>query len=169
MKKTLGVFLVACFCLGIFGSTFAAEKFAYVDLGKIFADYGKRKDYEKALLDKENAFSSDIDKKGNELKQMNEKLSMLSEKEKSAQEKDLQSKFDSFQEFRKQKLLDLRKDQDEKMNEIFKDIQDTVTQYAQKEGYTFVFSGASVIYQDKKLEITDQVLSMLNSKYTTKK
>ena len=33
----------------LFGQAYAADKFAYVDLSKIFAEYNKTKDYDKVL------------------------------------------------------------------------------------------------------------------------
>jgi len=166
MKRIVGIFLAVAFCSSIFvAASFAAEKFAYVDLAKIFNDYNKRKDYEKTILDKENSYNTEREKKVNELKALNDKLSMLSDKEKTAKQQDMQIKIDALKEFDRQKVTDLRKENDEKMTEIFKDIQEAVKQVAEKESDTFVFSSQSLIYQDKKYEVTDSVVEILNKNY----
>jgi len=61
-----------------------------------------------------------------------------------------------LQEYDRQKQADLRKEQDEKMREILKDIEDAVKQYAAKEGYTMVFNDRVLVYQGPSLNITDE-------------
>ena len=51
------------------------------------------------------------------------------------------------------------------MKEILKDIEETVKKYSEKEGYTFVFNDRVLVYQDKKFDITDKVVELLNKGY----
>jgi outer membrane protein len=163
MKRFRGIVLGGL--LGIFlftGVSFAADKFAYVDLSKTFSEYSKTKDYDKSLTEKENAYTAERDKKANELKQLRDKINLLSDKEKETKQADFQAKVKSFQEFVSQREGDLRKDQDERMREIMKDIQETVKKISEKDGYTMVFNDRVLVYQQKSLDITDQVISILN-------
>jgi len=146
------------------GAANAADKFAYVDLSRIFSEYGKTKDYDKTLTEKENAYNSDREKKVNEVKQLQDKMNLLSDKEKESKKTELTGKIKSLQELDRQKQTDLRKEQDEKMKEILKDIEDAVKQYAAKENYTMVFNDRVLVYQDKSLDITDKVIDILNKK-----
>jgi len=165
MKR--GVFLAGVILgiVALVGLAHAADKFAYVDLSKIFADYNKTKDYDKVLEKKEGVYETERTKKTDELKQMQEKLQLLSEAEKEAKTKELQEKFKSLQEFDRQQQTDLRKEQDEKMREILKDIEETVRKYAEKEGYTLVFNDRVLVYQTKSMDITDKIIGMLNKAY----
>jgi len=140
----------------------AAEKLGYVDLSRIFAEYSKTKDYDKILSGKEQAYNADREKKVNEVKSLQDKLNLLSDKEKEAKKSDLEAKVKSLQEYDRQKQADLRKEQDEKMREILKDIEDAVKQYAAKEGYTMVFNDRVLVYQSPSLNITDAVMLILN-------
>jgi outer membrane protein len=146
------------------GKAAAADKFAYVDLSRIFSEYGKTKDYDKALGDKQNAYTTERDKKVADVRQMQEKMSLLSEKEKEAKKTDLENKVKDLQEYDRQKQTDLRKEQDEKMKEILKDIEEAVKQQAQKDGYTMVFNDRVLVYQDKSMDITDKIVDILNNK-----
>jgi outer membrane protein len=92
-------------------------------------------------------------------------LNLLSDKEKDAKKSDLDSRVKSFQDYDRQKQTDLRKDQDEKMKEILKDIEEAVKQYAEKEGYTLVFNDRVLVYQNKSLDITDKIVDILNKNY----
>jgi len=164
MKKVVLLSLAFVFLAGITAAQ-AADKIGYVDLSRLFAEYGKTKDYDKVLNEKETVYNSEREKKVNELKQLQEKLNLLSEKEKEAKKGDLQSKIKSLQDFDREKQTDLRKEQDEKMKEILKDIEAAVSQYASKEGYTIVLNDRVLVYQDKSLDITDKVMDILGKTY----
>jgi len=166
MKKVIAVSAMLFVC-GLFltGGVFAAEKFAYVDLSRLFSEYGKTKDYDKTLNEKQNACRAEIDKKTNEVKQYQDKLNLLSDKEKEAKKGEFETKVKALQDFERQKLTDLRKEQDERMKEIFKDIEDAVKQYAEKEGYTLVFNDRVFVYQTKNMDITDKVMGILDKSY----
>lgn len=163
MRKAVVVLCVGIF-MGLVGTSFAAEKLAYVDLSKIFGEFYKTKDYDKVLSDKETAYSTEREKKVGELKALQDKMSLLSDKEKETKRADVESKVKAFQEFDRQKQTDLRKEQDEKMKEILKDIELAVKKYAEQEGYTIVFNDRVLVYQTKNLDITDKVIEILNAK-----
>ncbi len=164
MKKVVVLSLAFVFLAGIAAAE-AADKIGYVDLSRLFAEYGKTKDYDKILNEKETVYNTEREKKVNELKQLQEKLNLLSEKEKESKRGDLQSKIKSLQDFDRQQQTDLRKEQDEKMKEILKDIEAAVSQYASKEGYTLVFNDRVLVYQDKSLDITDKIMDILSKSY----
>lgn len=166
MRKNILLFLGVIFGLTVLsGAAGAADKFAYVDLNKLFSEYGKTKEYDKALGDKENVYSAEREKKVGEIKQFQDKMNLLSDKEKEAKKDELEGKLKSLQDFDRQKQTDLRKEQDEKMKDILKDIEEAVKQHAAKEGYTLVFNDRVLVYQDKNLDITDKVMDILGKNY----
>ena len=147
------------------GVALAADKFAYVDLSRSFSEYNKTKDYDKMLGDKESAYQSEREKKLGEIKGLQDKMNLLSDKEKESKKTDIETKVKTLQDFDRQKETDLRKEQDEKMKEILKDIEEAVKEYAQKEGYTLVFNDRVLVYQTKNLDITDKIVEILNKGY----
>ena len=166
MKKATGVFLCSVIWLGVFlGVTQAAEQFAYINLGKAFSEYNKTKDYDKILTDKENAYDAERDKRVNEVKQLQDKLNLLNDKEKEQRQGDYQAKVKSLQDFMRQREGDLRKDQDERMKEILKDIEEAVRKYSERQGYAFVFNDRVLVYQNKAYDITDRIVDILNKGY----
>lgn len=169
MKRGVVVFCAAVFglalLLGLTKDSLAAEKFAYVDLSKIFSDYNKTKDYDKVLSGKEESYNNEREKKVNDLKQFQDKLNVLSEKEKASKQKEFDTKANAFRDYDREKQTDLRKEQDEKMKEILKDIEDTVKKFAEQEGYTFVFNDRVLVYQSKAYDITDKIIALLNKHY----
>jgi Skp family chaperone for outer membrane proteins len=155
----LGVILGLTLFIGVAN---AADKFAYVDLARIFSEYSKTKDYDKVLGDKQNAYETERDKMVNEIKQFQDKMNLMSDKEKEAKKADLENKIKNLQEFDRQKQTDLRKEQDEKMKELLKDINDVIKGYSEKEGYTMVFNDRVLVYQDKNLDITEKIIGLVN-------
>jgi len=162
MKRIALMFVGAAFALSIAATAQAAEKFAYVDLSRTFAEYYKTKDYEKSLTDKENSYTAERDKKVGEVKALQDKINLLSEKEKAEKKTDFENKVKTLQEFDTQKQMDLRKEYNEKTKEIFKDIEEAVKQYAEKEGYVMVFNDRVLVYQVKSMDITDKVINIIN-------
>lgn len=146
----------------------AADKLGYADLSRLFDEYNKTKDYDKVLEEQQKAYESEREKKVNEVKQIQDTMNLLSEKEKTSKKDVLEQKVKTLQDFDRDKTQDLRKERDEKMKEILKDIEKAVSEYAKKEGYTLVFNDRVLVYQDKNLEITDGVLKILQGYYTKK-
>ena len=163
MKRTAIILGIGVFVAGVFlGSAQAADKFGYVDLSRIFSEYGKTKDYDKVLNGKEETYTAEREKKVNEVKQLQDKMNLLSDKEKETKKAEIETKVKALQEFDRQKQTDLRKDQDEKMKEILKDIEEAVKQFSVKEGYTMVFNDRVLVYQAKDMDITDSIMAILN-------
>jgi outer membrane protein len=98
----------------------------------------------------------------NDVKAAEDKMKLLSEKEKEAKKGDLETKINALREYDRAKQTDLRKEQDDKMKELLKDINDVIKQYAEKEGYSMVFNDRVLVYQDKSMDITDKIIAILN-------
>jgi len=163
MRKTAVVLLGAFFSLALFfGIAQAADKLAYIDLSRTFSEYTKTKGYDKTLTDKEKAYTEERDRKVADLKAFQDKLNLLNDKEREAKKDELQNKVKTFQDYDRQRQTELRKEQDDRMKEILKDIEEAVKKYSEKEGYTFVFNDRVLVYQNKTLDITNQIIDILN-------
>ena len=167
MKKFLVVLcsaLLGSFILATVAQAADANKLAFVNLARCFSEYSKTKDFDKALTDKENVYTAERDKKLADLNSLKDKFSLLSDKEKDAKKSELESKAKSIKDFITQKEDGLRKEQEDKMKEILKDIEAAVKTYSEKEGYTMVFNDRVLVYQSKSLDITDKIVDILNKK-----
>ncbi|PIQ89820.1 MAG: hypothetical protein COV72_01265 [Candidatus Omnitrophica bacterium CG11_big_fil_rev_8_21_14_0_20_42_13] len=164
MRKRIWIFVflfLSCFLYD--KSVFAADKFAYVNLGKIFNEYIVTKEYDKELEKKQKSYEQDRDKKLEEIKSMQDKLSLLNDKEKTKKQTEMQEKISAFKEYENGILQDLRKERDDKIKGILEDIEEAVRQYAVKEGYTLVFNDRVLVYQDKSYDITEAIIAIVNS------
>jgi len=163
MRKTAVVLGGLIIGLVLFvGNAQAADKFGYIDLSRTFSEYSKTKGYDKTLTDKEKIYTDERDKKVADLKAFQDKLSLLNDKEREAKGAELQAKVKEFQDSDRQKQDTLRKEQDLRMKEILKDIEEAVKKYSEKEGYTLVFNDRVLVYQTKSMDITNQIIAILN-------
>ncbi len=146
------------------GIAHAEEKFAYIDLSRTFSEYGKTKDYDKKLTDKENSYVAERDKKIGEFNAYKDKLALLSDKDRESKRNEFESKAKVLKDFVTQKETDLRKEQEDKMKDILTDIQNAVKEYSEKEGITFVLNDRVLVYQNKSFDITEEVIKILNKR-----
>jgi outer membrane protein len=153
----LGLFLITTL-------VYAEEKLAYVNFAEIFAEYSKTKAYDKVLEKKQKDYEKQRETKVDEVKKLQEKLGLLSEVERESRKGDLEDKISKLQEFDRSATQDLRKERDEKVQEIFKNIQNAIKTYAKKEGMTLVFDKRALVYETESLDITNQILKILNKK-----
>ncbi|MDD5567989.1 MAG: OmpH family outer membrane protein [Candidatus Omnitrophica bacterium] len=165
MKKLLVVLcgvLLSVFVL--MGAAQAADKIAFINLARAFSEYSKTKGFDKTLTEKEKNYTAERDKKLNEFNALKDKFSILSDKEKEAKKGELENKAKAIKDFISQREGELRKEQEDKMKEVLKDIESTVKSYAEKEGYSMVFNDRVLVYQGKNLDITDKIVGILNKK-----
>jgi len=165
MKKLLVVLCGALLSVFVLmGAAQAADKIAFINLARAFSEYSKTKDFDKTLTEKEKNYTAERDKKLNEFNALKDKFSILSDKEKEAKKGELENKAKAIKDFISQREGELRKEQEDKMKEVLKDIESTVKSYAEKEGYSMVFNDRVLVYQGKNLDITDKIVGILNKK-----
>lgn len=165
MRKAIVVLAMALFCLAFVISVYAAEKIASVDIGKLFDEYQKTKEFDKGLEQKAGAYEKDRDARISEIKQLQDKFSILTDQEKENKQKELEEKIKSAREFTLSKESELKKERDDRLRDVLKDIEATVGQYAQKEGYAMVFNDRVFVYSNKANDITGKVLEILQANY----
>lgn len=167
MKKALVVWGTGIvFILTLLVSlAYGVDKFASVDIIRIASEYNKAKDYQKNLENKINVYNTQRDEKVNDIKQFQDKMNLLSDKEKEAKQAELEAKVKALQDFDREQQTDLRKEDLELNQKIAEDIKRVIEQYAQKQGYTLVFDARVLAYQTKGIDITDKIIQTLNKDY----
>ena len=141
-------------------------KVAYVDLSRMFDEYEKTKSYDKVLEADNKKFQEDRTKKIDANRDLQGKSAALKDDEKAKADKDIEKLKAELLAFDQQKRTDLTKARDEKVREILMEIEKTVSEYAKKEGYAYVFNDRVLIYGDQSMNITEPILKSLNEAYT---
>jgi outer membrane protein len=133
-----------------------------VDLSKTFEQYEKTKKYDDQLSSSQTGKEKELTQMTSEIKSLQDKMSLLNDKEKAAKSKELEEKKEKLQQLSQQMALDLRKDRDEKLKEILQDIEKIVQEYAQKNGYDFVFNDRVLLYGAATADVTQDIIDLLN-------
>ncbi len=140
-------------------------KVAYVNLSRVFDEYEKTKVYDKVLEADNTKFQEERNKKIEAIRELQGKTAALKENEKAKTDKDIEKLKSELMAFDQQKRTDLTKARDERVREILMEIEKVVSEYAKKEGYSFVFNDRVLIYGAETMNITEPILKALNETY----
>ena len=167
MKRQI-VFIVGFVAL-FFGTNVFAEtnlgKVAYCDVTKAFDEYTKTKEYDANLSKKHEEYQKERNTRIDKIRESQGKLSILKEDEKNKLQAQIDKDSAELTEFDRTKQTDMRKERDEKIQNILKDIENTINEISQKESYSMVFNDKVLLYAADQFDITQQVLKSLNEKY----
>ena len=169
MRKALAVAIVLCFAGSIMG--YGGDlKVGYADIVKVFNDYQKTKDYEKVLDEKKKKkeAESNLEEKKNEIIKMQDKLELLKDREKEQQKEKIRKAVNKYRDLEAQKYSDLKKESNEKMKEIIKDINKAISNYAKSSGFDLILNKSAILYGKDGIDVTDSVLKKLNEGYKVK-
>lgn len=169
IKILLSATLILSFLTGNLSAQEKTNKFASVDLSRLFDEYQKTKDYDKKLEEDQKKKESERSKKIEEIKDLQQKLAVASEKEKEKFDAQIKEKANALQEFERSATTDLRKQRDEFLKEILKEIEKAIRDYSQKEGYALVFNDRVLLYSGERFDITASLIKILNEKYNKKR
>ncbi len=174
MKKRFqwALFVVAALLAGSFVSPraeAAEEKIGYVDLARVFDEYNKTKEFDKALESKGASKQSDRDKMVADIKKLRDEAELLSAKAKDDKQVVIDEKIKALQEFDRGTRDALRKERDGMVRDILKEIEVVIQDFGKSQGYSFIFNDRVLVYKSEGNDLTAQVIKALNDNYTKKK
>jgi Skp family chaperone for outer membrane proteins len=172
MRKitVLAVVLALAMGLGFAGAGFAAgEKFGYVDLGRIFDEYQKTKNFDKSLEAKGAQKQAEREKMVAEVKKLRDEAELLSSKAKEDKQVIIDEKIKVLQEFDRTTRDSLRRERDNMVREILKEIETVIQTFGKSQGYSFIFNDRVLVYKSEGSDLTQQVIKALNEAQPAKK
>ncbi len=168
--KAVKIFSVFIFGLLLTVPAHAKDlKIAYVELGGVFNNYQKTKEYDATLQKESQDAQKQMDAMITKIRDAQGKLALLKEDEKQKLQADIDKQKNDLLDFRNQKRAELAKKFEDMRKEILLEIEKVVSNIAKKDGYTYILNDTVLLYGDKGLDITDQVLKALNDSYPGKK
>ena len=174
MKKVLSLAITALFVAGLVltgaHGAFAAEaKFGYVDLAKVFDEYQKTKEFDKALEAKGAGKQSERDKIVAEVKKLRDEAELMGAKAKEDKQVVIDEKIKTLQEFDRVTRDALRRERDTMVRDILKEIEKVIQDFGKAQGYTFIFNDRVLVFKSEGNDLTAPVLKTLNDSYSVKK
>lgn len=169
-RRLISMLILAVFVLNVslLQNAFAAEKIVYVDLAAVFDGYEKTKDYDVTLEQSQKEKQTEIDAKVETIKQMQDKLDLLNEEEKSTRQEEIFELTKDLQEFQRTAETDLTEQRNERLKEVLQDIQDVVEEIAKQNKYDYILNDRVLLYGDETLNISQDVLKKLNENHKKK-
>jgi outer membrane protein len=145
---------------------FAKEiKIGYVNFMQVYNEYQKTKDYDVKLEGKKAEVEKNLNAKKEKIEELRNKLNVLNEKEQAKEKEKVEKEIQGFRELERKAFIDIKKERDEKMKEIFEDVSVVVQDYAKKKGYDLILDQPAILYGDKVMDVTADILKGANEKY----
>ena len=164
MKKEIVFGLVALCAMQPLAAYAAELKIATIDLSRAFDEFEKTKESDKILEARGNDKKGERDRKVTEVKKLKGELDLLSDEGKKEKQAIIDQKVKELQEFDREVRDNLRGERDQMVREILKDIDDVIRQYGSENGYTFILNDRVLLYKDKNLDVTEEIVKRLNRK-----
>ncbi len=167
MMVFLGVFVMS---LGFTraGVAKGGNELAYIDLGKIFSEYQKTKDFDEVLEEEKKDKQAKREKMVETIRKIKDELEVVSNKAKEKKQAEMDQKIKELQEFDRETNTELRRKYDSSVREILKEIDSTIKEFGQKEKFDIIFDSRMLLYTNDSLNITDQILKILNERFKRK-
>lgn len=166
--KVLKLLIILTAVVFLFGitPTFAEDKtkIGYVDLSRLFDEYYKTKEYDKVLEGEHALYEQEGKAKIEKIREAQGKLALLKEDQKKATEDEIEKMKNELLEYDRQKKTGLTKERNEKIREILLEIEKIVSGYAEQNGYSVILNDRVLIFADKGLDLTENILKTLNAK-----
>ena len=138
-------------------------KIGFVDLSRLFDEHYKTADYDVQLEAEHKQFEADRNTKIEKIQEAQGKLALLNEDKKAALEEEIEKMKADLLEYDRQQKTTLTKERNEKIREILLEIEQTVSGYAEKEGYDVILNDRVLIYGNPAKDLTDQILTKINA------
>ena len=166
MKSKIGISALICLFV-LSGVSYAAEKSAFVEIGKVFNEYEKTKELDGVLKAEGEAKSAERTKKIEQIQRLKDEMTLLADggEEKRNKQASVDMKMRELKLFDEQARLSLQEKRDANLKEIFDDIETTIADYGKQKKYDFIFNDGALVYQNETLNVTDVVLKELNKGY----
>ena len=160
--------LLSVFLLGIFltSTAYAKDlKVAYVELGNVFNNYQKTKDFDAVLQKESQDAQGQLDSMMKKIRDDQGKLALLKEDEKQKLQTSIEKQKIDLVELQKQKRSELAKKFEDMRKQIITEIDKVVGDIAKKGEYSFILNDGAVLYGEPESNISEQVLKALNDGY----
>jgi len=170
MRRIIAFFMVVSL-LGV-GLVHQAEakgeslKIGYVDMGEVIARYPKAKEVEKALQKEQEAKQKEMEEKREEIDRLEKELkaqeSVLKDEEKTKRTRIIEEKKREWGQLFQEYDLEIRNRVMEKQREVLEEVRQVVESFGKEKDYTLILDARQVFYGLKGLEITEEVIELLN-------
>lgn len=147
----------------------AELKVGYVNPAAVLEQYQRAKDVEQVLQQKGQQKQDELEGRVAELKKLRQSLELMSDQAKEAKTREIEEKSDEFKRLKGRTERELVRERNQVLKEILDEIHQAVSEYAKANGFSLILNGQLVLYGQEAIDVTDEVLKMLNDRYAARK
>jgi outer membrane protein len=141
----------------------AAElKIGVINVARVFDEYERTKASDAVLEKKGKQKESELEARMGELKKLRQGLELLNEDAREAKGREVEEKSEDLQRFRTSTARDLRRERDKIAKEILGEIQRGIEEYGKANGFSMLLDARSILYGQETLDVTNEVIALLN-------
>ncbi len=153
----------------------SSVKTGFVDTSKIFKEYVNIKEFEDSLLAKSEKAGKSLDSLGQafqaEVAYFQQNAKAKGQQWAQQKQNELMQKDQQLKALQQQIGQGLQEERAMGIDSIFKNVKTHVSEYAKKNGYTYIYGtgeSASIMYGKEELDLTDVIIKELNGGKTVK-
>jgi outer membrane protein len=162
--RSFGILVFVGF-MTLAGQTAYAEKYAFLDVAKVFDEYQKTKDNDAKLQESGKEKEDARNKIVEEIRRMKDELELLNDAAKTEKQESINTKVRELQEFDTVARRELGEKRRVVVQEIFSDMDAVVQEYGKKNGYDFIINDKALLYKTDKFDVSADILKELNKRY----
>jgi len=163
-----------CGCVGLMVATLAGahvglaapkDKFAVVNIRKMFDEYDKTKEFDKEFQTEGRIKQEERDAIVHDIRRLKDEQALLSEGARADKQEQIDKKLKELDTFDAEIRQTLQKKREEAVRAVFQDIEGLLERYGERKGYDFLLNDRALLYRSKDLDVTNEVLKELNEDY----
>jgi outer membrane protein len=172
VKKILISFVILSFIA--IGNTYGARltKIGFVDVEEVFNSYPGTADVRQKLIDERNKYQENIDKKKEEIANLEKDYELnspsLSDDERQRRQAEMEYKKEMLSEYIDDTNKKLNALRDELTKPLYQKISTVIQKVSAEKGFSFVFRKGSdiLLFQDKEFDLTKDIILRLQKELT---
>jgi outer membrane protein len=153
----LAVFLAA-------GSALAEAKIGFINVSEVFDSYGKTKTSDAELQKESDAKRVQRDVLVNAIKKLRDEVELMAPDTREEKQRQMDQKVQELQAFDRDARLALRKQRDEMIRGILKEIDDVIQAYGKEKGYDYIYNDRVLVYKKDQSNLSKEIIARLNAK-----
>jgi len=142
-----------------------ASRTGIVDVDRVFKEYKATQAKEQELEKFSAAKKEEREKKVSEIRGLRDEMLLLNEENRAKQRQTLEEKLRDLASFDAQIKATLQDQRESAVGSLLTRIEKVVNSFAKERGYELVLSSRAVLYGTDGIDLTDEVVSILNQEY----
>lgn len=144
------------------------HKIGLVNLNRVFKEYEGTKSQESKLEKVSTEKQAEREKMVTEIRNMRDELALLNDDSREKQRQAIDEKLKNLAQFDQQARNFLSEQREEAIQALLKDIEGIVNDVAKQKGLDLVLTDRAALYFTPGIDISQEILTILNQKYSKK-